>query len=125
MRWRRLDRRILRSAALRLGGRNPDMSPDAFLQLVTGVAEQAVSARDQIDRFGTLVKKLDPGELRTQALAALERGRAAFDAGRFEDAEQAFAQVSGLRLSDLANVREAWKESVFCADADCGAGRRK
>jgi len=109
----RVDRRTFRAAAMRMGARDPNLTADEFLRLAESVAQQAASARDKIDDLGRLIAKLDPGELRTRALAVLERGRVAFGAGKLSEAEQAFGDLEYLRQSDLSQMREAWKEAVL------------
>lgn len=110
---RRVDRRTFRAAALRMGARNPNLTTDEFLRLAESVAQQAASARDKINDLGRRIAKLDPGELRTRSLAVLDQGRAAFDAGKLGEAEQAFGELDYLRQSDLSLTREAWKEAVL------------
>jgi tetratricopeptide (TPR) repeat protein len=109
----RINRRTLRAAAIRLGATQPDITGEAFLGLIDGAAKQVREARDKIGELDSIVQRLDPGGTRSRALAVLANARKAFDEGRLDDAQKAFGALEDLRLSDLANVREAWKQSVL------------
>ena len=108
----KLDRRLLRSAALRLGASKPDHSAEAFLRLVEAKANEARAAQAQIVQLEALIAGIREGPVRGAAETVLREGRAAFDEGRLEAAESAFARLEFLRRSDLAEARTAWKQAV-------------
>jgi hypothetical protein len=109
----KIDRRLLRSAALRLGAKNPNLDHDEFLRLIESKAIQASSAQAKIAQLELLVSKLQQGEMAVEAQAALAEARSAFDAGQLEKAERSLAQLYALRQSEAGAARDAWKEAVF------------
>ena len=109
----KIDRRLLRAAALRLGATNPNIGTDEFLHLVEGKASQAKQAEEKVAHLESLVAALQQGDVKSQAQTILIEARKAFDEGRLDDSEKVLSGLEVLRQSDLADARDAWKESVF------------
>lgn len=118
----RIDARALRAAALRLGARNPNMTLPDFLRYAEGLAAQAAEARKKGEELRAVVEKLDPGETRRAALAALDAAELAFNEGRFADADQAYGKLEDLRRSEVQSVRAAWSEAVLARMAIAALG---
>ena len=111
-RWS-INSKTLRAASIALGATSSALSDQDFLKLVAVKAEQAKLASDRIASLSEELARLDPGGIRTKALALLAGGEAAFNAGRLDEAASAFAKIEALRLDQLAGGHDAWVEAVF------------
>jgi tetratricopeptide (TPR) repeat protein len=87
---------------------NPNLSPEQLLNAIRALATDAAQAQTRIAALTDAIAALDPGGERSRASTLLVHARIAFDEGRLEDAETAFAQLSFLRSSELAQARNAW-----------------
>lgn len=108
----RIPARTLRAIALELGARNPDLPPDQLLTNIRALAAEAAQAQARISELTLTIEALDPGGERSRAANLLAQAMAAFEEGRLEDAESAFAQLSFLRSSAMAQARAAWLSAI-------------
>ncbi len=103
-----VQRQTLRAIALELDARNPGLDAETFINNIRALADKAASAQQTLAGLQQTVESLDPGGERSRALAILKQAQAAFDAGRLQEAEAAFAELAFLRRSELGGARKAW-----------------
>jgi tetratricopeptide (TPR) repeat protein len=87
----------------------------AFPELVQRVQEQAKRAAElqaQIRDLAKQIRRVPEVAVRMAAEQALARATAAFDAGRFDEADREFASLQTLRETDAESARQAAADAV-------------
>jgi tetratricopeptide (TPR) repeat protein len=103
---------VLQAIADIVGANARSLSFEDLIRRVQTQAERAAELQRQLTELRTQVAQLAEAAVREPAVQALSRATAAFNAGRFDEADREFAGLETLRRTESEAAHQAWFEAV-------------